>query len=80
MRAFEEQHAQFAVDLLAGEPARAAPLHFVPSDEEASNAIVDVIVDSPIRLQPGAIAEVRRPTDQKLVQPAPLPKRPCCAA
>ena len=60
MRAFEPQNAQFAVDLFTGEPLRAASLHFVSSHKKGSNAIVDVVVDGSIRLQPRAIAE-RRP-------------------
>jgi hypothetical protein len=44
------QHAQFPEHIVTGESARAAPLHVVPSNE--SNAVVDVMVDGPIRAGP----------------------------
>src|ERR1035441_4332413 len=34
-------------------------------------AIVDVVVDRPIRLRPGAVAKVRGPASQNLIQPIP---------
>jgi hypothetical protein len=68
VHATKVQHAQFPVDIVMGETSRAAPLHFVPSSEEVSNAIIDVIVDRPICLQPRAVTKIRRPTDQKPIQ------------
>jgi hypothetical protein len=68
MHATKVQHAQFPEHLVPGKSTRAAPLHFVSSNEEVSDAIVDMMVDSPIRLQPRAIAEIRGPPDQKPIQ------------
>jgi hypothetical protein len=50
-------------------PQSTAPLHLVPSGEEVPNAVIDVVIDRPIGLQPIAVAEVRRPSAQKCVEP-----------
>src|SRR5215469_15092934 len=34
-------------------------------------ALIDVVVNRPIRLGPGSVAEVRRPASQNLIQPVP---------
>ena len=68
MHASEVQHAEFSEDSVVGEPLRAATLHLVPTDEEVSHTIVDVIVDLAVRRQSSAVAEVRGPTSQKPVQ------------
>jgi hypothetical protein len=53
------QHTEFAKDTFRRELPRAASLHLVPSDEEVTNMIVDVVIDRPVSRHPGAIAEVR---------------------
>jgi hypothetical protein len=61
VHASQSQHSEFAEDVVVGERAGASSLHLVPSAEEVSNAITNVIVDRPVGVQPGAVAEVRRP-------------------
>src|SRR5215813_15244994 len=39
-------------------------------------ALIDVVVNRPIRRRPGPVAEVRRPASQNLIQPIPH-LRPC---
>ena len=46
--AFVPLHATSPEDLRMAEPSSAAPLHFVPSSEEAPDAIMDMIIDSRI--------------------------------
>ena len=67
VHASKPQNAEFPENNVTRKFPRPAPLHFVPSSEEVSHAIINMIVDGPIRLQPRAIAEVGRPTDQKPV-------------
>jgi hypothetical protein len=67
---------KFPEHIGTAESARAAPLHVVPSNKEVSNAVIDVMVDGPIRLQPRAIAKIRGPTDQKSIQSV-AHGRPC---
>src|SRR5947208_4715444 len=38
-QAFEAQQTAFSVDYLTGEPASAAPCHFMPSGEEIAHAL-----------------------------------------
>ncbi len=61
----------FPVKIVIGKAAVAAPRHMVPPHKKVSNAFVDVVIDRPIRLQAGAIAEVSRPAAQKAVEPVP---------
>ena len=58
------------MNIVVGEAARAAPRLFVPSRKEVPDAVVDMLVNCPVRLQAGAIAEVRRPTVSGGVDPA----------
>lgn len=46
--AFVPLHATSPEDLRMAEPSSAAPLHFVPSSEEAPDAIMDKIIDGRI--------------------------------
>ena len=59
------------MNIVMGEAARAAPRLFVPSRKEVPDAVVDMLVNYPVRLQAGAIAEVRRPTAQQAAQSVP---------
>ena len=43
------QHAQLSEDMFPAEASRTASLHLVPTDEEVSHMIIDVIVDSTVR-------------------------------
>ena len=43
------QHAEFSEDVLPGEASRPASLHLVPTDEEVSNVIINVIVNGTVR-------------------------------
>jgi hypothetical protein len=60
VHASKMQHAQLPEDVLPGEASRAASLHLVPTDEEVSHMIIDVMVDGAVRRQPCAVAKVRR--------------------
>ena len=51
----------FSKDIIVRKAARAAPRLVVPPCEEMSHALVDMVINRPIRLQAGAIAEVGRP-------------------
>src|SRR5206468_8161279 len=51
-----------------GEPACAAPCHFVPSGEEVAHALVDVSVDRAECRSARPVTEVVRPAEQRLVQ------------
>jgi hypothetical protein len=46
-------------------------LHLVAPPQELPYAMIDVIIDCPIRRRPGPVAEVRRPASQNLIQPLP---------
>src|SRR5208337_355928 len=71
LHAVKTLHAEVPEYFRTGEPPGAAPWRFVSPSEEASNAIMDVVVDGPISRQARAIAEIRRPTGQKPVQSVP---------
>jgi hypothetical protein len=43
------QHAQLSEDMFPGEASRTASLHLVPTDEEVSHVIIDVIVNGAVR-------------------------------
>ena len=58
------QHAKRPEHDLGWEALYAPPSHLATMDEEIPDAIVDIVVDRPVGLQPSAIVEVRRPTPQ----------------
>jgi hypothetical protein len=68
VHASQAQHSEFAEDAVVGELTSAPSLHLMPSGEEVSDAVIDMMIDRPIGLQPSAIAEVRRPSAQKCVE------------
>ncbi len=68
MVAPERDDFQFAVNGRTGEVSRAPVLHLVPPGEEGAHVIDDVVIDVPIRLGEAAVAEIRRPAEQKPVQ------------
>jgi hypothetical protein len=45
--------------------------HLVRPTQEMKHELIDVIFNSPIRRQPGAIVKVARPAPQQSVQPIP---------
>ena len=49
-------HRELAVDVVVRKLARTAPLHLVASGEEVSNAVIDMMIDRPMGLQPSAVA------------------------
>jgi hypothetical protein len=59
--ASEVKDSEGAEHRLPWEAAGAVRGHLVTSNQEVPEAVVDVIVDRPIRWQPGAIAEVCAP-------------------
>ena len=61
MHASEGQNANLPEHQFAWEVSAAAALHLVPLSEKVPHMVVDMIVDRPVRLQPGAVAEVVRP-------------------
>ena len=61
-------HSALPEDIVVGKAACTAPRLLVPPSEEVPHTIIDVVVDRPVRLQAGAIAEVRGPTAQKAVE------------
>ena len=63
-QAFKTQQAALSVDYFKGEPPCAAPGHLVPSGEEVSYALIDIVVDRTEGRTPGSVAEVVRPTEQ----------------
>jgi len=71
VHASQAQDTALPMNIVVGEAARAAPRLFVPSRKEVPDAVVDMLVNCPVRLQAGAIAEVRRPTAQQAVQSVP---------
>ena len=68
MHVSQTQNAEFTKHHVVAEGSCAAPRHFVSPHEEVANAVGDVSVDRPIRLQPCAIAKVTRPTSQHAVE------------
>src|SRR5947209_9767026 len=69
--------AKSPLDFTPGESAGAPSRFLVPSGEEASNAVVDMMIDRPMSRGAGSVAEVGRPTRQQAVQPTAnlLPRR-----
>ncbi len=70
MHASESNQAKIFVQHLPGEDLRGSGLHLVPLAKEVAHPVVDVVVDHPICLQPRPVAEIPRPSDQKLIQTA----------
>ena len=58
VHAKKSEHAVVSINTFMGELPRSGVVHFVPTLEEVFGAIIDVPIDGPIGLQPGAIAEV----------------------
>src|SRR5207344_1867909 len=61
-------HTELPEDVFMREPARAAPSHLVPLNEEVLDTVIDMMIDGSVCLPTRAIAEVGRPTRQKPVQ------------
>ena len=59
MHALKTLHAEVPEHFRVGEPSDAAPWLLVPSSEEVPDAIMDMVIDDPIRRQARAIAEIR---------------------
>src|SRR5579875_3367229 len=76
MHVTQTQHAQRSKDNVVRQTARAPRRDMVPLLQEAPGAFLDMLVDGPIRLQPGAVAEITRPAAQNAVQPV-AHFRPC---
>ena len=76
MHAVKTLHAEVPEHICVREPPDAAPWLLVPSSEEVSDAVIDMVIDGAIGRQARAIAEIRRPTGQKPVQSA-AHRRPC---
>ncbi len=53
VHADEVQHAKLPEHDLGREAPRSAPLHLATMDEEVAHAVVDMVVDRPVGLQPG---------------------------
>ena len=51
-----------------GESGTASRVDFVPPPQEVANAIMDAVVDRPVREHGGPIAEVVRPASQTLIE------------
>jgi hypothetical protein len=64
----QSKHATFTEYHLVTEAVGASRSHLVASNQEASDTVIDVIVDRPVGNQPRAVAEVCAPTAQKPVQ------------
>ena len=67
----ELENPQLAKNDIIRETCGAARPHLVTPPQEMPHAIRNVMIDRPIRLRPSAIAEVRRPASQNLIQPSP---------
>src|SRR3984893_19300769 len=66
--ACHSQHAEFSEHNAPREAATATSAHFVPSGEEVSHPIVDVIIDRPVRRHTRPQGEVIRPSPKYSVQ------------
>src|SRR5512147_1698644 len=69
MNAPEVKHPERAEYRFARKAGGAVRGHLVTSNQEATDPLVDVVVDRAIRRQAGAVAEVRRPPPQQAVEP-----------
>jgi hypothetical protein len=65
------KYSQLAKHRWDAEAAGAAGVHLVTPPQEMPYALINVVINCLIRRCPGSIAEVRRPTSQSLIQPAP---------
>src|SRR5262249_20152379 len=72
----EPEDSEFSEHHFIAEAAGAARWHLVTPPQEMPYALIDVVVNRPIRRRPGPVAEVRRPASQNLIQPIPH-LRPC---
>src|SRR5512147_458218 len=68
MNAPEVEHPERAEYRFARKAGGAVRGHLVTSNQEATDPLVDVVVDRAIRRQAGAVAEVRRPPPQQAVE------------
>src|SRR5262245_17695593 len=64
----EMQHTERAEHRFPREAVGAVRGHLVTSDQEVSNPFVDVVVDGPVRRQPGAVTEVCTPASQQAIK------------
>ena len=69
--AAELQYSQLAEHRWDTEAVGAAGVHLVTPPQEMPYALIDVVVNRPIRRRPGSVVEVRRPAPQNLIQPVP---------
>src|SRR5271169_3950704 len=69
MHATHLQHAQRSEDHLVRQDAHTPRGHVMPLSQKVTNALGNVVIDRPIRQQPGSVAEVARPAAQNAVQP-----------
>src|SRR6516162_3332507 len=67
----ELQYSQLAEHRFNAEAVGSAGLHLVTPPQEMPYALVNVVVNRPIRRFPGPVAEVCRPAPQNLIQPVP---------
>src|SRR5215471_9415412 len=67
----ELQYAQLPEHRWDTEAVGAAGVHLVTPPQEMPYALINVIVNRPIRRDAGPVAEVRRPAPQNLIQPVP---------
>ena len=65
----EPQDSERAEHRFRGEALGAARRHLVTPNQEVPDPVIDVVVDRPIRRQPGAIAEVCAPASQQAIEP-----------
>src|SRR5512133_3173274 len=68
MNAPEVEHPERTEHRFARKAVGAVRGHLVTSNQEATDPLVDVVVDRAIRRQAGAVAEVRRPAPQQAVE------------
>jgi hypothetical protein len=65
------QNPKFTKHRIIRETAGAARWHLMTPPQDMEHALIDVIINRPIRRQPGPIAKVARPAPQQGVQPIP---------
>src|ERR1019366_1092845 len=64
----EAKHAQLSEHNLVREPGSAKRVHFVAPSQEHPHALIDVVIDGPIRRVPIPQTEVRRPASQSCIE------------
>src|SRR5262245_61938157 len=69
MHAPEAENPKRAEHRVRWEAADAVRGHLVTANQEAPNAVVDMIVHRPVRRQAGAMAEIRAPAAQQAIEP-----------